>query len=257
MTRKKSLHVLGKSLMPEILPDPTAAATSTTPARERVRARLRQITERAAALAAAASLSAGCSGKSHGLDGDNVAGDGGTGAGRGGRSGSGGTGGYLPTGGTSGYGVVDPLPPPSGGYGGMAGYSAGSGGYAVVDPVPPPYICPAPDALAVAVNAEWRSFSIELLVQPAVSPTLGPITLQSARATGGVSASVDPGSQTVRLSVPSGSWPGLVELSLSLTCSGQNGFISYEVGLRLDTSRPAASGIVFYQFIDGDRDAGI
>ena len=272
MTRKKSLKVLGRSLMPEILPDPTGAANSAAAApRERVRARLRQISERAAAIAAAASLSAGCSGKTHGLD-ANTVGDGGTGAGRGGSGATGGTAGYVPTGGTAGYGVVDPLPWPSGtgGYGGIAGGPAGTGGsagYAVVDPVPPPYICPSPDALALSVSAQWNNFTIDLFVQPAGSFTPSPgagipapspqITVQSVRVTGGISVVVVSGSQ-IRLSVTNGSWPPVVELSLSLVCAGPSGAVLYyEVGLRLDTSRPATAGTVFYQLIDGDADAGV
>jgi len=54
MSEKKKLPLLGKSLMPEVLPAPPAR-TGASP-RERVLARLRQITSQTAALAAAATL---------------------------------------------------------------------------------------------------------------------------------------------------------------------------------------------------------
>jgi hypothetical protein len=196
MTRKRSLIVLGKGLMPEVLPDPPRTQPGSPDPRERVRLRLREIAERAATMAAAAGISAACN---------------------------------------SGYGVVDPLPPP--------------------------YMCVAPNEFPISVvQAEWQQFAVVVSILP--SNGNGPTTntlLAGVSTTDKAMATVTSANPPfgIRLETAPGVWPARVDAVLAFTCSDSAGSKHYDVKLRLNTSNPAASGTVPYEMVAADDDAGI
>jgi len=258
MTRKKSLPIAGKSLMPEILPNPNQARQQAgVSARERVRARLRQLlqlSEQAAALAAAASITA-CSDThagdqttagSAGLGTAAVGGvmsqaghtGAGTGAGRGGMGvagaaasgGMGGTG-RPPSGGTAGYGVVDPLPPPS-------------------------YVCSM--VKIFTASAQWQDAQNVALSVQLAGATYG-VALSSAMVPTAVTASISSASSPYAAKLQSGAWPPTTRVTLNFTCSGGGGTPSTaQATVWLDTSHPAGSGAVTVTMTaPGDQDAGL
>jgi hypothetical protein len=254
MTRKKSLPIAGKSLMPEILPNPSQARNfSGATARERVRARLRQLSENAAAFAAAAGLaacsdshggeqlSAGASGigtaavggiasqAGHGAAGAGAAASGGSGVGAAARGGVGGAG-KPAIGGPAGYGVVDPLPPPA-------------------------YVCGM--LKITTASATWQpGQGVVLSFQ--VSTSYG-VTLSSASVPAGVMASVTSASSAYAVKLASGgTWPATTRVTLNFTCTGGGGTpTTAQASVWLDTSHPASSGSVTVSTSAiGDVDAG-
>ena len=82
--------------------------------------------------------------------------------------------------------------------------------------------------------------------------------LETVTASAGVVATVlrDTSPVQVQLTAQDGTWPTNVEVHLEFTCSGDNGAVRYQVGLRLDTSMPASSGDVTYERITDEADAG-
>jgi hypothetical protein len=262
---RRVLNVLAKSLMAEILPDPTQAQNAVDGPRARVLKRLLQIAERAAAVGAAASLSGACA-DTHSADQPN---------GQGGR-GTGGitaTGGNGNTGGSGGYVVVDPLPPPrggmgasggfggSGGSGGAGGDTGGTGGYGVVDPLPPPFYCAAPDMFAVSVaRAVWTPFGIEVVLQIADTDASDHTTVQAVTTVAGVMATT-PGTSGAPLSLllagNGGVWPAVVEVYVGFDCRGDSGVVHYQIGIRLTTSSPASMGDVPAEIFATNLDAGV
>lgn len=261
---KRALPLVNdKGLMPEILPDPLQAKATGPGPRDRVRKRLAQITERAAAIAAAASLSAGCS-DSHTAS--NAETDGGAGSAGTHSAGKGGAGGFSGVGGSAGYGVVDPLPPPagSGGFGGFAGTTTagtgvgGSAGYGVVDPMPDPFVCPAPPAADVTVtSAVWSGDSIVIQLQLTDVRAQGLSTLETATAESGVRVVVNRafGNVTLTLTAANG-WPDPVDLFLGFHCKAEFGAVNYQFHVRLFPSG-AHTGNVPFTLVTDDMDAGI
>jgi hypothetical protein len=215
-----------------------------------VLSRLAQITERTAAIAAAASLTAGC-GDSHTGDGGG-SGNGGNGAGSGGNNG--GTGGISAgTGGSSaGSGGMNV----SGSGGSSGAGTGGAAGYWVVDPMPPPFLCPAPDALAVSmVTATWNTWGIQLdlvVGDGTMNTFLTGVTTEM-----GVDVTTVSRVNPIMLQVSATPWPEGVDVYLDFTCSGQNGTLTYQVGIRLDTQMPVSSGSVPYELITDDADGGV
>jgi len=102
VNKGKKLPVLSKTVMPEVLPDPRHARGVSSP-RARTMAHMQRLVATAAALGATTGLAAvdlGC-GKTTKVPGDNEP------------DGKGGTPKPPDTGNTSGYAVVDPMPPPA------------------------------------------------------------------------------------------------------------------------------------------------
>lgn len=272
MTDKKKLPLLGKSLMPEILPAPPAR-TGAGP-RERVLARLKQITQ-TAAIAAAATLSACEAGggampppAGAGAGGKGPGGGNGSAAGVGAAAGSGGAAGAVAGSSSSsnvagaGSGGRAGAAAGSGGTAGMAGAAAGSGGaagmagaggaaggggmggagriaipvagYGVVDPMPNPALCPDPSALVVKVqSAKWLNGMVQVTFDAGVQ---SPGYLKTAVATpSSVTASIASLSQ---LSLAAkGTWPATVNVDLGIECLTGSGTTIAHVTLRLDTSK--------------------
>jgi len=217
-----------------------------------VRMRLRQMRDNAAVLAAAASLSAGCSDQhaAGGLPLPAGTGAAGTAAGSGG-AGSAGSAGKAGSAGSAGK--------PGAGAGGRSGIG-GVAGYAVVDPLPQPFQCSAPPFMDTNTSANWESMKALLISSSARAGGSGSPFLQSVRSdhyniTATVNASSYPPS--ARLTLVSGSWPQLTVVFLSFMCSlPGGGYSTYELTLQLDTSKPAAMGTVPIMLGRGE-DAGI
>jgi hypothetical protein len=232
MTKKK-LPVLGKSLMPEVLPDPRRAKGGDgSSARARVRSRLQQIKDNAAAVAAAAAIAAcGDSGNRYNVV-DELPSPAGRGAG----------GSPWPN---AGYGVVDPLPDPAGR--GGAGYS-GQG----VPPTPdagPPAMCTTLDPLdPKTAKAQWRSpnsllFSIGLM--PGVSPTAVKLTQVISNAMNATDVTGN-ALQPFLVVLDSNPWPEHTYIKLSVFCGAGAGpqLVTETSTFDIDTSQPAAAGNV-------------
>lgn len=246
MTRKRSLPIAGKSLMPEILPDPkhAAAALRVSP-RARVRARLRQLSDNAALLAAASNLVAcgseahepaapGANGGSAGLGtgGQNVAGRAGVGA-VAGKSGTGGTGGVPGKPGvTAGYGVVDPLPSPA-------------------------QVCAM---LSISsASAEWKDAQTAVLSVQLSRPLYGQAVLTAVMATSGVTASITGTAQPYTVTLKTQTWPKSTQLTLAFTCTGSTVTGTFMTTVVLDTSNPSMIGpikVITGRDVDAGSDAG-
>lgn len=258
MSDKRKLHLIqsaDKGLMPEVLPPPPRGFSPSAATRDRVRARLRQMRDNAAVLAAAASLGAGCSEQHGGGGGDPppagtgaagvAAGSGGTAA----AAGSGGKAGASGSGGKAG----------SSGSGGKAGLG-GVAGYAVVDPLPQPFACAKPPALESKTSAKWSGTQALLITLSAAQSVEGPAFLQkvatdAANVSGAVDQSMYPAA--ARLTLQSGSWPRSTTALLSFMCRmPDNSYGTHTITLRLDTSSPSASGTVPITTAAGE-DAGI
>jgi hypothetical protein len=243
---KKQLPVLSKSLMPEVLPDPLRAKSGDgSSARSRVRSRLQQIKDNAAAVAAAAAIAAcGDSGNKYNVV-DELPPPAGRGAG----------GGPWPN---AGYGVVDPLPDPAGR--GSAGY-----GGQWVHPTPdagPPAMCTTLNPLdPKSAKAQWRSktsllFSVSLM--PGVAPTSVKLTQVISNAMNATDVT-GAGLQPFLVILDSNPWPEHTYIKLTVSCGSGTGpqVVTETLTFDIDTSQPSAAGNLPVKLhADDENDAG-
>lgn len=228
MTKKK-LPVLGKSLMPEVLPDPKRMNPKAGSARARVRSRLQQIKDNAAIMGAAAAIAACGSGNKYNVV-DELPSPAGRGAG--GRPGS-----------TAGYGVVDPLPSPAG-YGGVGGPQLPAAGVSGSGLPAQGMMCSAANLLdTTSARAEWRStttllFSINLVsTAPATAVKVTQVISNAMNATD-VSAGIVP----FKVVLESSPWPERTYIKLSVVCESAAQRTTESLTFDIDASKPAAAG---------------